>query len=171
MTTDDRLGMDPAADYVLPLSKRAKFTPIPSVATLLGNDYTPELKAAFPDVMPSFRPTGYLALFQLRMPPRKLGSIYLADESKDEEFWRTQAALVRALGPSCFRDRQTGAPWVEGPWFEPGDFVRIPMYGSDRFDMELKNADGTIDKVRFALIKEADITALLAGDPLNVKNS
>jgi hypothetical protein len=146
--------------------------PTITVSELLGGRYDAAYKSAFPDVAPPYAPFGYLALVQLRMPIRKTaGGIILADETLDEERWRTQSALVRLLGPACFRDRQTGAEWVEGRWFEPGDFVRVPMYGGDRFDVQFTTPEGKKDVVRFAFVKEADVVAVVTGDPLNVKNS
>lgn len=144
---------------------------VPTVAALLGSAYSDSYKMAFPDVQPPYAPFGYLALVQLRTPHRKIGSIIMTDESVDAELPRSQAALVRALGPACFRDRQTGESWVEGAWFRPGDFIRIPLYGGDRFDVEYKTEVGTRETVRFAFIKEADAIALVTGDPLNIKNS
>ena len=157
---------------VLPPAREiALTTKVPTVAELLGDRYTDAYRAAFPDVAIPYYPLGYCACLQLRMPLKKIGSILLADESVDVERFRTQAALVRAVGPSGFRDRQTGEPWVEGEWYKPGDFVRAPMYGGDRFDVEVTTASGTKDVVRFAFVKEADVTGFVIGDPLNIKNS
>jgi hypothetical protein len=147
---------------------------IKSVAELLGDRYTAEYKAAFPDVLPSYFPFGYLALLQLRMPKSKAGSILLPDDEKDSERYRVQAALVRSLGQACFKDRQTGANWVEGPWYGPGDFIRCPMYGGDRFNVKFApNPDKPLiqDTVTFVFIKDADAIALVTGDPLNVTTS
>jgi co-chaperonin GroES (HSP10) len=139
-----------------------------SVSYLLGDDYTPELRAAFPDVQPPFKPFGYLALLQLRQPKEKSrGGIILPDSEKDVERFRTQATLVRALGPACFKDRKTFEEWPEGPWYQPGDFVRCPMYGGDRFNIAAD--DRTI--VTFVFVKEADVLALVTGNPLDIEHS
>jgi len=106
------------------------------------------------------------------------GGIIMPDSETDVERYRTQAALVRALGQACFRDRQTGEPWVEGAWYDVGDFVRSPLFGGDRFDIDYKivtmegqDKSTKTDKVTFAFVKEADMVALVTGDPLNIANS
>jgi hypothetical protein len=142
----------------------------PTVEQLLGPLYTPEMRAAFPDVKPPYSPFGYLVLVQLKLPPKKSGSILLADDSIDTERHRSQAALVRSFGVSCFKDRQTGEQWIEGPWFKVGDFIRCPMYGGDRFYADAK-IDGKVEKVCFAFFKEADAIALVTGDPLTLQTS
>lgn len=143
-----------------------------TVEQLLGKDYTPELREAFPDVLPPYQPFGYLALLQLRLPRKKIGSIIVPDSETDVERYRTQASLVRALGPMTFCDRQTGARWVEGPWYQPGSFIRCPMFGGDRFNVEFTPPGSKIkEQVTFVFIKEADAIALVTGDPLNIATS
>jgi hypothetical protein len=147
------------------------FARVPSVAEVLGDRYTDEMKAAFPDVDPPYGvPFGYLCLLQLRQPKKMLGSglLYAADETRDNERYRVQAALVRAVGSAAFTDRQTSVPWKEGSWFQPGDFIRSPMYGGDRFDVDLGRGD---EKVTFVFIREADAVAPLVVNPLSVKTS
>lgn len=142
---------------------------IQSVASLLGDAYTDDMKAAFPDVDPPFLPFGYNALFQMKQPPKKVGSIILPDAEKDVERQRTQAALCRALGPVCFRDRTTFVQWREGAWYGPGSFCRVPMYGGDRF--YVKWGPKAEDVTLFAFFKEADAVAAVTGDPLSIKTS
>jgi hypothetical protein len=98
------------------------------------------------------------------------GGVLMPDEAMDNERYRTQAALVRALGAQCFHDRQTGKLWVEGAWYAPGDFIRCPMYGGDRFDVAIPGLGGDA-KVTFVLIKDADAIAPVVGNPLTVKTS
>jgi len=150
---------------------------IKTVAELLGDRYTPEYQAAFPDVTPPYFPYGYLALLQLRAPREKIGSIVIPDSEVDVERYRVQAALVRALGEACFKDRQTGADWVEGAWYKPGDFLRSPMFGGDRFDVEFEapakpgSSLMVKRKTTFVFIKDSDAIALVTGDPLNITTS
>lgn len=140
-----------------------------TIQDLLEDDYSDELRAAFPDVFPNFAPFGFLALLQLRQPREMSGGgIILPDESKDIERVRTQASLVRALGPMCFKDRKTGEDWAEGAWYKPGDFVRCPLYGGDRFHVKY---GGRGNVVTFCFIKEADALGLCLGDPLEVEHS
>lgn len=145
------------------------FAKVPSVAELLGDRYTEEMKVAFPDVEPPFgQPFGYLCLLQLRQPLKKIGSLYVPDREQDFERYRVQAALVRSVGNAAFCDRQTGKKWVEGDWYAPGDFIRCPMHGGDRFDVPLGVGD---EKVTFQLIREVDAIAPIVGNPLTIRTS
>lgn len=148
------------------------FKKVSGVAELLGDRYTADMQEAFPDVEPPFGvPFGYLCMLQLRQPKKtigKLGLLHAADETKDAEQYRVQAALVRAVGNAAFHDRQTGKEWTEGAWFEAGDFVRAPIYGGDRFDVDF-GAGG--DKVTFIFIREVDAIAPVTGDVLQIKTS
>lgn len=145
------------------------FSKVASVAEILGDRYTEEMKVAFPDVEPPFgRPFGYLCLLQLRQPLRKIGNIIVSDETADFERYRVQAALVRAVGSAAFCDRQTGVQWKEGAWFAPGDFIRCPMHGGDRFDVPLGVGD---EKVTFHLMREVDAIAPIIGNPLTIRTS
>ena len=47
-----------------------------------------------------------------------------------------QFAKVLKLGPLAFKDRSTAKEWPEGLWVRPGDIVRVPKYGGDRFAKE-----------------------------------
>lgn len=151
---------------------RTPFSLVTSVATVLGTRYDAAMQAAFPDVQPPYgAPFGYLALLQLRLPLKmSQGGIVIPDEAMDNERYRTQAALVRALGSQCFHDRSTGEHWLEPDWYQPGDFIRCPMYGGDRFDVPIPGAGGD-NKVTFVLIKESDAIAPVMGNPLTVKTS
>lgn len=122
------------------------------------------LEEAFPDVDPEHVPMGSLALLQVRTPAKyTAGGIALPEDVRETEYWNTQIGKVRAIGPLAFKNRDTGEPWPEGPWFKVGDFVRVPKYGGDRFEV---NVEGSEDKAIFVLFQEADIKALLTGDPL-----
>lgn len=168
------LREDPRLGQVLPDVPQFDFKlKLPSVSQLLGDDYTDELKEAFPDVTPPYAPFGYLALLQLRLPRKKSsGGIIIPDSEIDVERYRTQASLVRALGPVAFHDRQTGEPWKERQWYAPGSFIRCPMFGGDRFDVDYTPPGLKVkDKVTFVFIKEADAVALVTGDPLKITTS
>lgn len=145
---------------------------MPTVEDLLGPLYSSDFREAFPDVTPPYRCFGYNVLVQLRMPRMKTvsGRIILPDGVEDNERYRTQAALVRALGPAAYRNRDTGVEWVEKAWVTPGDFVRAPMFGGDRFNIDIKTDAGT-STVTFAFVKDSDLIALVTGNPLNIQNS
>jgi co-chaperonin GroES (HSP10) len=138
---------------------------------LLGPLYTPAFREAFPDVSAPYSPFGYNVLIQLRQPVMKTrGGIIKPGEVEDTERYRTQAALVRALGVAAYTHRDTGKSWVEGAWCKPGDFVRAPMFGGDRVDITHKVGDDKV-KTTFVFIKDSDLIALVTGDPLNIENS
>lgn len=102
-----------------------------------------ELNRAFPPINPNCVPFGSRVLVQVRKPKNKSeGGIILHAETLETEKWNTQVGLVMALGPVAFRNRETLAPWPEGPWAEPGEFVRIPKYGGDRFEVPIPGSDG-----------------------------
>lgn len=142
------------------------FERVQSVADLLGDKYTDDLRLYFPDVeVPYGVPFGYSVLLQLRQPFRRVGNILIPDEAKDAERYRVQASLVRAIGNAAFCDRQTGKPWIEGAWYKPGDFIRAPLYGGDRFDVKLGTGD---DRVTFVFIRDIDAISPVTGDPLQI---
>lgn len=164
------LGNDAAADGYAPARK--PFEKVATVAELLGDAYSDDMKKAFPDVQPPFgRPFGYNVLLQLRMPVQR-GRILLPDDAKDLEQIRTQAALVRAVAPMAFHNRTNGHAWAEGPWFQAGDFIRCPMYGGDRFYVDFDPGNGMPkDKVLFVLIRDEDAVAPVIGNPLTIQTS
>lgn len=139
-----------------------------SISAALGDAYTERLKEAFPDVDPGIVPMGYLLVLQLRTPVKKTkGGIILADDTRDADKYRTQTALVRSMGPSAFKRRDTLEPWPEGDWCAVGDFVRAPMYGGDRWEVPVSDKERAI----FIAIKDTDLIGLVTADPLGVINS
>jgi co-chaperonin GroES (HSP10) len=138
----------------------------------LGKKYTAALKVSFPDVDPGIIPFGYLVLVQLRTP-RKLtkGGLIIPDEVRDAERFRVQTGLVRSLGPSSFRNRQTGAPWIEGNWCNPGDFIRLPMYAGDRWVVPVPGGETPDEFAIFMMCKDTDLIGKVTADPLSVVTS
>lgn len=139
-----------------------------SISKTLKDRYTDRLKEAFPDIDPGIVPLGYLLVLQLRTPTKKTkGGIILADDTRDADKYRTQTALVRSMGPSAFRRRDTLEPWPEGDWCAVGDFVRAPMYGGDRWTVKTETGEDAL----FIAIKDTDLIGLVTADPLGVANS
>lgn len=121
---------------------------------------------AFPDVDPMFEPYGSRVVVQIRNPMKKTKSgLFLPEDTQDTEKWNTQVALVRATGPLAFCNRETMKPWAEGKWCEPGEFVRVPKYGGDRWEVPLKDNG----KALFVVFNDLDIVGRFTGDPLSVK--
>ncbi len=138
----------------------------PSVKDLLGPRYTTEMRAAFPDVPVPYVPFGYYLLVQLRAARKKVGSIIMPDEKRDMEKFRTQAALVRVMGPSCFKRRDTLEEWPEKAWCNVGEFVRIPMYGGDRYEIVHDK-----EEIVFVFVRDTDLIGGVVGDPLTLGTS
>lgn len=124
---------------------------------------------AFPEVDPGVAPAGYRVLVQLRQPKAKTkGGILLPGAAKDTETWNTQVAKVVAIGPVAFRDRKTNQQWVEGAWAIPGDFVRIPKHGGDRWSIRIGTGEDA-EEVLFVMFHDLDILGKVTGDPLAMK--
>lgn len=124
-----------------------------------------DIEQAFPVVDPGVKPLGSKVLLQIRRTKTKSkGGIILTAEIQDVEKWNQQTAKVIALGPLAFRNRQTMDLWPEGAWVEPGDFVRCPKYGGDRWEIDLE--DGA---ALFLLINDLEVIGKVTGDPLAVK--
>ena len=121
---------------------------------------------AFPDVHPGIQPFGSRVLVQIRTPRRvSRGGIILSAETQDTEKWNTQVAKVISVGPLAFKNRDTQKTWPEGEWCEPGDFVRVPKYGGDRWEVPVNRNDSAM----FVIFNDLDIIGRVVGDPLAVK--
>lgn len=120
---------------------------------------------AFPAIDPGVKPFGSRVLLQIRRAKQVTkGGIILAGETRDTETWNTQVAKVIAMGPLAFHNRTTMQPWPEGSWVAPGDYVRAPKYGGDRWSVP---HDG--DEVLFVLFNDLDLLGKITGDPLAMK--
>ena len=129
--------------------------------------YEEELKRAFPAIDPEHAVLGHRVLVQIRMPrSESKGGIKYTQETKDTERDTTQTARVVQVGPVAFRNRTTLEPWPEGEWIVAGDFVRVPIYGGDRWEVPVT---GREDKVTFVVFKDSDMIAKITGNPLEVK--
>jgi len=153
-----------------PREAMARIPKLESIASLLEDAYTDKLRAAFPDIGCSMFPTGINILVQLYVPSKtktfKNGkTFWLADETITANQARVQTALVRALGPAAYRNRQTLQLWPEGHWFVPGMFIRTPMYGGDRLEVPFDRPDGSGDFALFVTFRDQDCLSVITGDP------
>ncbi len=124
-----------------------------------------ELAAAFPDVAPGVLPFGSRLVVQIRsVKSKSKGGIILVEDTKEAEKWNTQVAKVRRVGPISFKNRDTLESWPEGAWCNEGDYVRVPKYLQDRW--EVAHGDSS---VLFMLVNDLDILAKLDCNPLEVK--
>lgn len=146
--------------------------PVRSIKDALGVRYTVPMRQAFPDIDPGIAPFGYLILLQIRTPTETAGTkglIIKVDETKDAEKWRVQTGLVRQMGPSAFRRRDTLEQWPEGNWCEAGDFVRCPIWGGDRWEIPIPGTRS--DKAIFMMVKDTDLIGKVTTDPMTMITS
>ena len=135
--------------------------------------YENALAEAFPAVNAGVRPFGSRVLVQIRTP-RKVskGGIIFSAGDQDTEKWNTQVAKIVALGPVAFKNRTTLEHWPEGEWCSIGQFVRVPKYGGDRWEVPVPGSKGvTGDDVSamFVLFNDLDLLGGVYVDPLSVK--
>ena len=126
-----------------------------------------ELREAFPAVDPGAVPVGGRILVQWRQVRKTVTSsgIVLVEETKETEKWNTQVAKVISIGPLAFKKRDSLEPWPEGNWVQVGDYVRMPKWGGDRWEVPI-NAD---ENALFSIFNDHEVIAKVTGDPLKVK--
>ena len=123
------------------------------------------LAEAFPAVDAGVQPFGSRVLVQIRTPKKKVGSILLVQDTKDTEKWNTQVAKVVAVGSLAYKNRNTQELWPDGQWCQPGDFVRVPKYGGDRWEVPLNKDENAM----FVIFNDLDIIGKVTSDPLAIK--
>ena len=83
------------------------------------------------------RPAGYYIAVKIFVRPDELSVIDMPDGTKQtlwvapivqkQDALESCSALVIAIGPDCFKNRDTGKPWFTGgPTCRVGDWVAIP---------------------------------------------
>lgn len=126
------------------------------------------LEEAFPSVDPGIEPLGSRIIVQMRRAKGKTkGGIILVDEVKDTEKWNTQVAKVVSTGQLAFHHRGNGAPWPEGDWVKPGDYVRVPKYGGDRWAVTYETG-GDKEEIIFVIFDDLNLIGRVK-DPLAMK--
>ena len=124
------------------------------------------LQEAFPAADPGITPFGSRVLVQIRTPKTKTASGIIIDNgSRDTEKWNTQVARVISVGALAFKNRNSMEPWPEGSWCGPGDYVRVPKYGGDRWEVPLANGESAL----FVIFNDLDIIGQVTGDPLAIR--
>lgn len=125
------------------------------------------LEDAFPATDAGISPLGNRVLVQIRTPKAKTkGGIILTDESRDEEMWNEMTAKVVALGPLAYCHRDTGKPWIESAWCNPGEYVRVPKWGGDRI---MRGQLGDKDFGLFVVFNDHEIISKVTCNPLELK--
>jgi len=124
------------------------------------------IEEAFPACDPGVEPFGSRVMVQIRTPKKATkGGIILLDDARETEGWNTQTAKVVAVGPLAFRNRNTMELWPEGTWCAPGDFVRVPKYGGDRWTVKVEGGDDAL----IVIFDDLNIVGKITGDPTKIK--
>ena len=128
------------------------------------------LQDAFPAVDPGAVPVGGRILVQWRQTIKKTtnSGIVLVEETKETEKWNNQVARVIAMGPLAFKKRDTLEPWPEGSWVQVGDFVRLPKWGGDRWEVPFGDPNEG-ETALFSVFNDHEVIAKVTGDPLKVR--
>lgn len=128
-----------------------------------------EMAWAFPSVDPGAKPLGGRILVQLRRTKKAAtnSGIILVEETREAEKWNNMVAKVIAVGPLAFRHRDTMQEWPEGSWCKPGDFLRVPKWGGDRWEVSVEGEKD--DPALFMIINDHEVIATITGDPLSMR--
>ena len=137
----------------------------------MSNDIEQTLQEAFPTIDPLMAPYGGRVLVQLRAVKEKVTSagIYIPEETKETEKWNTMIGKVIAIGPLAFKNRETMANWPEGAWANVGDYVRVPKWGGDRWEIEFTDDQGAKGRALFTFFNDHELIGKVTGDPREIK--
>jgi len=125
---------------------------------------------AFPSVDPGAKPLGGRILVQLRRAVKKTKSgIFLPHETQETEKWQNMVAKVIEIGPLAFKHRDTMQGWPEGSWCSVGEFIRVPKWGGDRWEVAVPGEDENEEPSLFMILNDHEVIAKLTGDPLAMK--
>jgi co-chaperonin GroES (HSP10) len=78
-------------------------------------------------------------------------------------------AKVVAIGPIAFCHRDTMQPWPEGSWVSVGDYIRVPKWGGDRWEVKIPGEDDLEDPALFMILNDHEVIAKVTGDPLAMR--
>ena len=132
-----------------------------------------ELAWAFPSVEPGAKPLGGRILVQLRRTKKKATSagIILIEETKEAEKWNNMVAKVIEIGPLAFKHRETMLPWPEGSWCEAGDYIRVPKWGGDRWEVPVPGEENDLeDPALFMILNDHEVIAKVTCNPLLMRS-
>jgi hypothetical protein len=73
-----------------------------------------------------------------------------------------------AIGPLAFKNRESMESWPEGAWAKVGDFVRVPKWGGDRWEVDYEQ-NGSTGKALFTFFNDHELIGRVTGDPLKIK--
>ena len=126
---------------------------------------------AFPSVDPGAKPLGGRILVQLRRTKKKTSKagLILVEETKEAEKWNNMVAKVIEIGPLAFKHRDTMQSWPEGSWCQEGDYIRVPKWGGDRWEVKVPGEDDKEDPALFMILNDHEVIAKVTGNPLAMK--
>ena len=127
---------------------------------------------AFPSVEPGAKPLGGRILVQLRRTKKKTtgSGIILVEETKEAEKWNNMVAKVVEVGPLAFKNRDTMQGWPEGSWCVAGDYIRVPKWGGDRWEVKVPGEDHLEDPALFMILNDHEIIAKVTCSPLEMRS-
>lgn len=128
-----------------------------------------ELAWAFPAIDAGMEPLGGRVIVQLRRIKKNVGRIVLVEETKESEKWNNMIGRVVAIGPLAFKNRDTMTDWPEGTWATIGDFVRVPKWGGDRWEIRDPHSEENEDPILFMTLNDHELIAKVTADPLSFK--
>jgi co-chaperonin GroES (HSP10) len=133
-------------------------------------DVEQTLAEAFPKIDPLMAPYGARVLVQLRAVKERITSfgLLIPEETKETEKWNTMIGKVLAVGPIAFKKRDTMEPWPEGVWCQVGDYVRVPKWGGDRWEIDFEE-NGVKGKALFTFFNDHEIIGKVTGDPREIR--
>ena len=76
---------------------------------------------------------------------------------------------VVAVGPLAFKNRDTMQPWIEGTWAEVGDYVRVPKWGGDRWEIDFVDEKGMNGRALFTFFNDHELIGKVTGDPRAIR--
>lgn len=122
------------------------------------------MEEAFPEVDCGRAPFASNYIVQVRRAiTRTRGGIEIPHDVRRSEAANTAVAKVVGIGPACFKDPRTSAPWPEGPPFHVGDYIQVPKMGGFRFGVKWKD-----EEIDFIIFDHLQLLAKITGDPRKV---
>jgi co-chaperonin GroES (HSP10) len=142
------------------------------IVTFESSDDIPsqaDLDWAFPKISSGMEPFGGRIIVQLRRIKKKTERIVLVQETKDNEKWNNMIGKVIAVGPLAYKNRDTLQSWPEGSWAQAGDYVRVPKWGGDRWEIKVPSGNDDDDPVLFMTLNDHELIAKVVANPLSFK--
>jgi hypothetical protein len=59
--------------------------------------------------------------------------------------------------------------WPEGSWCEAGEFIRVPKWGGDRWEVPVPGEEANEERALFMVLNDHEVIAKLTGDPLAMR--